>query len=207
MITDKINNNLNAVFDIENDDIFKALICDKDGTIAGTVNLPTDINIGALASQIEYLRQLSISLVNQIYIDEASSVFLTYILNNFFDSLQYESETDQEWISRTIATVLKPKVSRATIIYALRPYSTLEPEIENIETQNAYSDYSYSSIFVSDLDQLVLAAIAEDYDNALFMIKITLYDTETSKLNIIYELLSIMLGAGIDYVLVIKASA
>ena len=121
-IVDRINNNLSTLYDIE-DPIYKSLICDKDGTIPATITKPTDIDIGAIASQIEYLRQLAICLVRQMFIDEATGEFLEFQLNEYFASLQLEDETEAEWVQRAIATVFQQKVSRATIIYSLRPYN------------------------------------------------------------------------------------
>ena len=205
MITDRINDNLSALFETDNDDIYKGLISDKNGTIPGTITLPTDIDIGALASQIEYLRKLSIGLGKQIYIDQASTEFLTYILNDFFDSLNLGSETDQQWISRTIAQVLSPKVSTAAIIYALRPYSPDgEPEIETVYTSDAYSEFSYADIYETDEAQGVLPAISEDYDNNYFTRKVILFGTSESDYFIANELLSILFAAGIVYILEIQ---
>lgn len=163
--------------------------------------IPTDFQIGAIASQIEYLRKLSIDLINQIFIDKAEYEFLKYQLNNFFNSLQAEGETNKAWVSRAIATVLQPKVSRASIIYTLRPYSTQEPEINFVYNESAYADFCYADIYIDDPDQLILPAIAEEYDSQYFTIKITLYDTDTSDITTVYEILSIMIAAGISYIL------
>ena len=108
MITDVINNNLTALFNLE-DPVYKALISDKDGTIPVTVTLPTDFDIGVIASEIEYLRQLSINMVNQLFLDKAQSMFLTYILNNFFASLRMTNESDVAWVNRVIASIFSTK--------------------------------------------------------------------------------------------------
>ncbi len=163
--------------------------------------IPTDFQIGAIASQIEYLRKLSIDLIKQIFIDQAAYEFLKYQLNNFFNSLQAEGETNKAWVSRTIALVLQTKVSRASIIYALRPYSSQEPEINFVYNESAYADFCYADIYIDDPDQLVLPAIAEEYDSQYFTIKITLYDTDTSDITTVYEILAIMIAAGISYIL------
>lgn len=207
MITDRINNNLGTIFNTETDPIYKSLICDRDGNIPDTINNPTDIDIGAIASQIEYLRRLSIDLLKQIYINHASSEFLKYQLNEFFDSLRLEDETDVEWVQRTIAIVFQQKVSRATIIVALRPYSTQEPEISSVIRDSAYADFSYADVYVGDTVVSgsktihVLPAIAESAESSYYTIKITLYNTPSSDLYTVVDILDRIIAAGITYIL------
>jgi hypothetical protein len=212
MITDRINNNLGALFNI-NDPVYKSLICDKDGTIPATITRPTDIDIGAIASQIEYLRFLSITLIKQLYIDQATAEFLKYQLNEFFNSLQLEDESDVEWVNRTIATVFQQKVSRAAIIYWLRPYSSLEPEITNVLTSSAYADFCFADIYTGGTftmpDGTIVVwvpAIAENYDSSYFSIQITLYDTDAEDIWTVQDILSKIITAGISYILIIEST-
>lgn len=209
-IQEKINNNLSTLFNV-NDDIYKSLICNKDGTIPTTISKPTDIDIGAIASQIEYLRRLSIDLVKQLYIDEASQSFLNYQLNEFFDSYQLEDESITEWIQRTISTVFQHKVSNATLIYSLRPYSSLEPEITNIIQESAFADFCFADVYTSgsytmDDGTLVIwvPAVAENYESSYYTIKITLYDTELSDIFTVQNIINKMIVAGISYILTIE---
>ena len=147
-ITKRINSNLSALYKID-DPIYQALICDNTGTNPDTISLPTDIDLGSITSEIEYLRRLSIDLLKQMYIDKASGEFLKYQLEEFFDSLRLEDELDIEWVQRTIATVFQNKVSNATIIYALRDYSTQEPELSNIIQESAYADFCFADVYTS----------------------------------------------------------
>ena len=205
-ITDRINGNLQTLFNIE-DPIYKALICDKDGTNPETVSKPTDIDLGVIASEIEYLRRLSVDLIEQMYIDQASGEFLKYQLEEFFDSLNLEDENDVEWVQRTISTVFQQKVSRATIIYSLRPYSTQEPEITNVVQDSAFADFSYAGRYASGTGTLngsnvyYSPAIAENYSSSFFSIKITLYNTASSEIWTVQNILRKMLAAGISYTL------
>lgn len=209
MITDRINNSLNTLFDPENDRIYQSLVCDKNGTIPATINKPTDIDIGVFASQVEYLRLLTIDLIKQIYIDQASGEFLKYQLEEFFGSLRLEDETDAEWVQRTIAIVFQHKVSRATIIYSLRPYSTREPIISNVVEDSAYADFSFADVYIKSKSLnpygtgyvFVFPAITENYSSAFFTIKITLYDTPSSDIFTVQGILDNILAAGISYVL------
>jgi len=209
MITDRINNSLDALFNVEDDIIYRRLICDKYGTIPAVINKPTDIDIGVIASQIEYLRRLTIDLIKQIYIDQASGEFLRYQLEEFFSSLQLEDETDVEWVQRTIAIVFQHKVSRATIILSLRPYSTQEPIISNVIEDSAYADFSFADIYVKSKSMnpygtgyvFVFPAVSENYSSAFFTIKITLYDTPFSDIYTVQGILNNIIAAGISYVL------
>jgi len=209
MIVDRLNNDLKLLFNID-DPVYKSFICDKNGTIPSTITKPTDIDIGAIASLKEFLRQLSISLLKQIYIDQASDEFLTFTLNEYFESLKLEGETNSEWISRTIAKVFNPKVSRASIIFALRPYSSQEPEISNVSTESAFADFSFSDIYISGYDIvsgetiIVVPAISESLESAFFTIKVKLYDTPSSQLATVIDLLNNIIAAGITYVLEIE---
>ena len=208
-VIDRINSNLNSLFDTTHD-VYRRLICDNTGTIPTTISKPTDIDIGAIGSAIEYLRRLSIDLVKQLYIDEASTEFLKYQLNNFFDSMQLEDETESEWIQRTVETVFQHKVSNATIIYALRPYSSMEPEITNIIQESAFADFCFADVYTSgsytmdDGTPIVwVPAIAENYQSSYFTFKVTLYDTATSEIFTVQNILNKMIAAGITYILTI----
>jgi len=209
MITDRINSNLSAFFDIE-DPVYRVFISDKDGVIPETVTKPTDIDIGANASKKEYLRRLSMSLIKQMFLNEAEKVILNYILNNFFDSLQLQDETDAQWVDRVIGTVFNHKVSRATIILALRPFSSREPVITNVTDQSAFCDFSYADIFFKDeaiLDGetiFILPAVAENAESSDFTIKILLYDTPLSDVFSVRDIVDKVIAAGITVQLVIQ---
>ena len=189
-VTQRINSNLASLFNIE-DPIYKSLICDPDGTSAFSVygtgtygsavystQKPISRNIGAIASQIEYLRQAGIYFLQQIYINEANQEFLKYILNNYFDSYRLDGETDSEWINRTYAKVFQQKVSRASIIYSLTPYSSQTPEVSTVFNESGYADFSFADVYVSDEVTFegetvyILPAIAESDESIFFTIRI-----------------------------------
>ena len=89
---DRINNNLSAFFDI-NDEVYRRLISDNQGTNPDTFVLPTDIDIGVLASQIEWLRRIKNTLNEQIYLNSSEGEFLKYTLETFFNSMRLEDGT------------------------------------------------------------------------------------------------------------------
>lgn len=209
-IQDRVNNNLSALFDVDDDPIYKAFICDKDGTNPSTVTTPTDIDIGVITSQIEYLRRLSVGLAKQIFIDQADHTFLKFVLEEFFDSLQLENETDAEWVQRTIDIVFNQKLSRAAIIFAMRPFSDAEPVITTTGLESAYADFSYADIYVKDEYVLgsetifILPAITEDYQSGVFAFKLILTNTSASDIYTVLDLLDKIVAAGILVVLQIE---
>ena len=211
MITDRINNNLSAFFDPE-DIVYRTLISDANGAIPSTITKPTDIDIGALASQKEYLRRLSFYLVDQMFINEAENTILKFVLNTFFDSLQLLDESDARWVQRVLATIFNHKVSRATIIVALRPFSTQEPEITNILEDSAFADFSYADVYVRDTVMFegsyvyVYPAVAEDFASSFFTIRIILYDTPLSDVFTVQDILDKIIAAGISVQFLIKQS-
>lgn len=209
MVTDRINSNLSALYDIE-DPIYKSLICDKDGTIPSTITKPTDRDIGVIASQIEYLRQAAIYFLQQIYIDEAGDEFLKYQLETFFNSYRLENETNEEWIQRTFVTIFQQKVSKASIIFALTPYSSLTPVVNTISLGSGYADFSFADTYV-DAEVIfegetiiVLPAIAESDSSSFFTIRIILYDTPSEDIFTVQSIIEKTIAAGIIYILEIQ---
>jgi hypothetical protein len=157
---------------------------------------------------VEYLRRLSIELINQLYIDRATGDFLKYQLNEFFGSLQLEDETDVEWVQRTIATVFQQKVSRASIIYWMRDYSSLEPEISNVLTSTAFAGFCFAGRYIQGSYTMpngtiivYVPAIAGSYDSSYYTIKITLYDTAAEDIWTVQNILQKIIAAGITYIL------
>ena len=160
-ITDRINNNLKAIYNIDDDELYKEFVCDKDGTIPATITIPTDIDIGVIASQIEYLRLLSISLSNQLYIDRATGQFLKYELEQFFASLQLIDETEAEWITRTTNFILQPRCSKVALITALTPYFITPPAISNSSTVLCEIDIIVYDI--PDIDPQIILNLIDSY--------------------------------------------
>jgi len=200
----RINNSLAAIFNTENDDIYKALICNEDGNNPETITKPTDIDLGMMTSQVEYLRRLSIDLAKQLYIDEASGEFLTYTLVEFFDSLQQSGESETEWIQRTISEIFRPKVSRAMIIASTEQYSSQTPIRRDPQTISAYADYSWCDCSVYDADQACLPAITMPYDNHYYTFILVLYDVDIDLIETIKGLIRKIIGAGITCILLLE---
>lgn len=210
-IVDNINNNLKGLYDTK-DEIYIALIADSNGTIPVTITKPTDIDIGAIASEQEYLRKVSLGLKNQIFIDQATGEFLKFTLEDFFSSIRLSGETELEWVERTAKKVFQPKLSQAAFILALRPYSSQEPEIVNNVSSSAFAGLSFASrvkSFIASwlgLSIKIYPAIARSFSFSLYSIRITLYDIPSGDINTVINLIESIIAAGITYELVIKSS-
>lgn len=203
-ITTRINDSLQCLYNID-DIIYQALVCDYTGSIPDVIAKPSDIDIGAMASMIEYMRMLSLSLSSQIYLDEATGDFLEYFLDEYFQTTRLEGETEQSWIKRAKGLLFRPKVSRAALINLLRPYSAVEPEIVNEEDNAMFSDcsfadrYSASTQIVDGKAFHVYPAVAESFNDILFSIIIKLTRTSPPDYASIADLLSKSIASGIYY--------
>jgi hypothetical protein len=205
----RIDDSLKAVWNIE-DPIYKVAISDVNGTIPSTINKPTDIDNGVIASEIEYLRLLSISLVKQIFINQATGEFLKFQLEKYFGSVRLEGETDAAWLSRVIRLIFRPRVSRASIIYALRPFSSQEPEIRTSASESCFADVSFADRYKTYTTTYkgiafhVFTAISQNYDSSYYSIIITLYNSSSSNILSIIDTINNYIAAGISYSLEIK---
>lgn len=209
-ITVRFNNSLKSVWNID-DPIYRALICDGDGTIPSIINKPTDIDIGAIAGDIEYLRILSQSLIKQICVDTATSEYLKYTLQKFFGSTQLEGEDEATWIQRVNGIVFSPKVSRASIIYALRPYSPNgEPEIVNTIGDAMFADVSFADRYKRETQTVhgknfsVYPAYSQTAESSFYAITVILYGATQSSLFSIVDIIKNMIAAGIYYTIEIR---
>jgi len=205
-ITERINNNLSVIYNIENDDIYNSIICDKDGIIAGTISRPDDIELGAITSQIEYLRILSHSLVDQLYIDQATGLYLKYVLENFFNSIQLPAETESAWIAREIALIFQPRISVGSIISALTSYSDPAPLVERLGYDSGFADRSFADIYDTYVttyegdDFYVFSAKSSEFGSSFFSITITMYNF-TGRVNELINIINAYIAAGITYTL------
>ena len=203
-ITTRINDALKDLFNID-DIIYQALICDYTGSIPDTISKPSDIDIGAMASMIEYMRLLSLSLSKQIYMDQSSGEFLSFILDEYMQLPRLTGETDEVWATRAKKILFQPKVSRAALISLLRPYSTEEPVIINEASNAMYSDCSFAdrySAFTTTTGgkkMVVYPANSETYNNIMFSIIIKLTKTNPDDYASVTDLLEKSIASGIYY--------
>ena len=203
-ITDRINNSLLALFDTTRDEIYKSVICDDTGTIPSTITRPDDIDVGAVTSEIEYLRLLSKGLVNQLYIENANGLFLKFIMEDYFDCFRLLEETESEWIQREFDLIFRQKVSIAALFLALSPYSTPDPKIELLGSDEGFSDLcfadrytTYTTTYQGD-DFHVFSAKASLFGSSYFTLTITIYNSY-GMLKSIQKAIGNTVAAGINY--------
>lgn len=200
-----LDDNLKALFDVD-DAIYKSLISDVDGIPEVSIIDPVDFNNGALAGMIEWIRQLSITLKDQLFLDTVTGAFLDLMVHFYIGIVRYESESDSDYVDRVRNFIIAPKCSPASIIYYCRPFSSQEPEILEMD-DTAFSDVSYSDNYTSfQLDMTgdiennhwVLAGIADSSSSAYSFI-LRLYNTASADIVKVVDLVNRWIAGGIDY--------
>jgi len=149
--SDIINNNM-PFFD-KGDPLYKALIADPDGVPEVTINDPMDYNQGLIGNFTEYNRQLTKSLIKQLYLNQATGSFLTFIVQDMFGTNKYEGETDATMIDRVKDYTLAYKLSRPAILFYLNKYFTYTSvKIYNLQEEDMFGGYSFTGFDSTDLD-------------------------------------------------------
>lgn len=208
-ITIRVNDSLSKIFKTD-DPIYKAVICDKDGVPEVSIVKPTDFNLGAITNNIEYLRRLGIDLLKQIFIDQASGEFLKYTLQTFFASLRLEGETEEDWIQRTISLIFQPRISRASLIFALRSYSSQEPQIIAGGGDSMFADVSFADIGTKYTTTYegspfyVFPALAQSDESSYYSIVVILYDTPSNQIYTVSDIINQYIAAGIYFTIEIR---
>ncbi len=142
-IADKLNRELREIFDT-GDDIYKALVADPDGTPEVTIVNPADYNIGAMANLLEYNRELSKCLIDQLDFNLQTGIYLTLTVHELLGEFRYEGETDAQMVARIQGYILDYKVSRTAIILGTTKFSTPgTPEILRCSSDIMYCDVGY----------------------------------------------------------------
>lgn len=207
---ERLNNSLRSLFNVD-DEIFTSLISDVNGAVPSVVSKPSDIDIGVVASMIEYLFLLTDNLSKQIYVNSADHEFLKFTLEEFFDSVQISGESDADWLARSISTLFQPKVSNAAIIYAMIPFSPGGmPSISSGAEDSMFADCSFCEMYVLKWSSwggspfLIYPSFSNEFNDTLFSLIVTLFNAETSKLTFIADILTKMKAAGIFLTIEIK---
>lgn len=206
MITERVNQFLSAIFDL-NDPIYKSLIANFEGISSTKILTPADFNEGAMSDLLEYNRELTAGLLKQIYFDQSHGSFLNMIINNHIGISRGNGESDDEYKKRTTDCLFSPKISPAAIKFLLRDYSTPNPpEIVEGEGVFCYSDSSYSDVYKKFkargetylTGSWVYSAITH-YNVTAYLIIVILYNTPVQKLPVVIDIIKRSIAAGIDF--------
>jgi len=208
-ITIRVNDSLRTIFNVD-DPIYKTVICDYNGSPDPVITKPVNFNLGALTNNIEYLRQFSIDLLKQIRVDFASGEFLKYIFETFFNSLRLENESEDSWRDRTVSLIFQPRVSKASIIRALRPFSSIDPVVIDGGGDSIFADVSFADRYMKSIQTVagknfyVFPAYAQEDSSSAYSIIVVLYNTNSSDLYTVANLLNKYIAAGISFKIEIK---
>lgn len=204
----EILNKYLPMFD-HNDRTYKSVISDVDGVPNATITKPTDFNIGAIANLLEYNRHLTIFLREQIYLNKAVGAFLDYFVSTIFNMYRYEGEDDTAFATRVAKYILAHRMSPASIIDAVKQYSSQLPEIIEGELDSAFADVTYSDNYTSficanDSDSVyyrwwVLPAIPCGIDSGAFYFILVMYNLDPNNIAAVVDIVNNWKVAGVAY--------
>lgn len=205
-VAELLNKYLRTLYDID-DNIYKSLISDVNGSPEVVISDPIDYNIGVIADILEWTRQLSISLGKQIFLNQAEGKYLDLLAHNNIGLVRYPSENDTDYISRVQKFIIGRKVSPAAIIFYMRPYSDIEPAIIEGGTDTAFSDITFNDVFTtfqqltpgSEFGNWVNAAIAGSDKVASHFFTLVLEGSSASDIPLIIDTMNRLIAAGVGY--------
>lgn len=203
---DLLNKFLKAKFDVS-DPIYKALIADTTQSPEVSITLPEHFNNGAIAGTLEWVRQLSLCLIDQMQLDLASGKYLKLMTETYIGLTRYTGDSDSAFVDMIISYVLDPKVSEASIISIMTQYSSpgLPELIEGSES--AFADASFSDNYESfqnttpgnEFDYWVMAAIAANGASFTYFFILRLENTASTDIVKVVDILSRWVASGIAY--------
>jgi len=207
-ITKKFNSYL-PFFD-HNDIVYKSVFCDKDGIPNNTIKKPIDLNLGAIASLLEYNRLLTIQLIDQVYLNKAKEKYLDKF-GLFFDIKRIKNESDNEYYLRIKNYIFSHKVSPASIIDAVKQYSSRLPKIIEERLDSAFSDLSFSDYYtfntrIGDPNSIyyqwyIAPAIASNSgdDSTAFYFILQMYNLQNQDIIKVIEIVNEWKASGVEY--------
>jgi len=206
-ISEKFNSYL-KMFN-HNDPIYKSVFCDKNGIENATIINPKDLNIGAIASMLEYNRRLTISLRKQIFLNQAVGDILDDFCYTIFGLQRIQGETDAQFSDRVTRYILSNKVSPAAIINVLKNYSSQMPEIIEGQLDAAFADVTFATRYKSmqqclDTNSVyygwwIMPAIPIGTDGGEFYFTVIMYDLEPQNILTVIEIINDFKVAGVGY--------
>jgi len=201
-------NTMLAAFFNKDDLVYQSVFCNEYNTPETSPVNPEDMNIGAVASMIEYNRRLSLSLIKQLFLDQAEGIYLNLIAQNYLDIARAQSESDADYRARIVELILGHKVSPAAIIYTMRKYSSQEPEIYEGKQNSAYASLSYAGVYSNFkitsglphlIDTFVFPAVTLLIEDEAFKFILFLWDTASGDIPLVIDTLNQFIAAGVTY--------
>lgn len=204
---------LRALHDVS-DPMYQSLVSDVTGVPAGTIDSPMDYNKGAVASVFEWERQLALCLMQQLVLTTATGKFLDLMLHDHVGIVRFEGDTDTEYQDHARNYIIAHKVSRASIIFYTRPYSSPgEPEILDGADDAAFADVSYSDVYTGfeatstgPFDGWwVFPALSSGIGGTAYFFVLRLENTASGDIAKVVDLVNRWIASGIRYELQIVA--
>lgn len=189
------------------DPIFKSVVADTTLPPEVIVTNPNQYNAGAIGNQIEYLRRLGLFYLTQLLLENAEGKFLDYMAFELIGIVRYTGENDADFIARLQKFILAPKVSPASIIMCLRPFSNSEPIIIEGLQDTAFADVTYSDNYRvfkvvtpgPEFDFFVQPAISAGPGDGGFFFLVTLDGTNQADIFKVLDILNRWIAAGVIY--------
>lgn len=206
-ITKLLDKYLKSKFDIDHS-IYKAFISNAVNTPPASPTDPSNLDIGAIANTLEWVRLLSKGLQNQLDLTLANTKYLNLIIQDHVGIVRADGESDSDYLDRAVDYMIAPKVSVASIIYHTIPYSSPGPPQIIDGTETAFADVSFSDNY-SEFQNLTPgspeygyyifpALAAESYGGAYFFV-LQLENTAATDIPAVVDLVNRWIAAGIRY--------
>jgi len=204
-------NLLSAVYNLSGS-VIKSLFVDLDGT-PGAITQPMDYNIGAIGSTLEWLRRLTLDLVDQLFLDIADPEYVSFTIEDFLGIGRYDGETDADLIDRVKILLFGQKMTVPAIIEHCSRFSTPgPPSISEGGAVMAYADVSYSDVYGSwqnqtpgpEFDYWIFPAMSSSGAGQSYYFILTLQNTGSQEIVQAVDLVNKLIAAGVDYDIIIE---
>lgn len=205
-VAQTVDTYLQAIFS-KNDPIYKSFISNSEGVPEALINNPMDFNIGVFAGFLEWNRQLTLNLIDQLDLTKAEGKFLNFLARELIKISRFAGESDAEWVTRIQAYTIRAKVSPASIIFHTRPFSTTEPIIQEGPQDGAFAGLSFAGISTEfrnetpgqEFDHFVFPAISINTEQAAYFFILILTETDPADIPKLFDLMDRWVAGGVQY--------
>lgn len=198
----------------KDDDKFRSLVANPDGVALPTINSPDDYQQGAMANLLEYLTQMSQSLLRMLRPDLQDSFWLNYTGSALLGVSRFEGETDADYLMRIRDTIFGIKCTCPAIVNALMEYSSPLPPSCNVgESIGAFADVTFADVFTQFQNQTpgpefnywTWPAIAVSGEAVSFFFVIIIYNTAPADVPKAADIIRELAAAGINWNLQVQS--